>query len=70
MKQIAKKVTDRLDGFLNAKRYLLLDRDGKSRPMLKTTFENEGVNQYRCRQKVRIRMLTRNTSAVGRSPSV
>ena len=44
MKQIAKNLTDCVDGFLNRKRYLLLDRDGKFCPIFKTTLENEGVN--------------------------
>ncbi len=44
MKQIAKNLTDFVDGFLNGKRYLLLDRDGKFCPAFKTILENEGVN--------------------------
>lgn len=32
MKQIARNLTDVFDGFLNGKRYLLIDRDGKFCP--------------------------------------
>jgi hypothetical protein len=44
MKQIAKNPTDCVDGLLNGKRYVLLDRDGKFCPAFKTVLENEGVN--------------------------
>ena len=44
MKQIARNLTDCVDGFLNGKRYLLLDRDGKFCPAFKEILENEGVN--------------------------
>jgi transposase InsO family protein len=44
MKQIARNLTDCVDGFLNGKRYLLLDRDGKFCPAFKDILESEGVN--------------------------
>ena len=44
MKQIAKNLTDCVDGFLNGKRYLLLDRDDKFCPSFKEILENAGVN--------------------------
>jgi len=44
MKQIAKNLTDCIDGFLNGKRYLLVDRDSKFCPAFKTILENEGVD--------------------------
>ncbi|HJN09786.1 MAG TPA: integrase core domain-containing protein [Pirellulaceae bacterium] len=44
MKQIARNLTDCEDGFLNGKRYLLMDRDGKFCPAFKDFLENEGVN--------------------------
>ena len=44
MKQIAKNLTDCVDGSLNRKCYLLLERDGKFCPIFKITLEHEGVN--------------------------
>ena len=44
MKQIARNLTDCVDGFLIGKRYLLLDRDGKFCPAFKSILENTGVN--------------------------
>jgi hypothetical protein len=44
MKQIGKNLTDCVDGYLNGKRYLLIDRDSKFCPAFKTILENEGVN--------------------------
>jgi transposase InsO family protein len=44
MKQIGKNLTDCVDGFLNGKRYSLLDRDGKFCPAFKAILENQGVN--------------------------
>lgn len=44
MKQIARNLTDCVDGFLNGKRYLLLDRDGKFCPAFKDILEKKGVN--------------------------
>ena len=37
MKQIARNLTDVADGFLNAKRLLILDRDTKFSPMIGTS---------------------------------
>ena len=44
MKQVAKNLTDCVDGFLNGTRYLLLNRDDKFCPAFKEIFENAGVN--------------------------
>jgi len=44
MKQIARNLTDCVDGFLNGKRYLLLDRDGKFCPAFQSILKNAGVN--------------------------
>jgi len=44
MKQTARELTNFEDGFLNGKRYLLMDRDGKFCPAFKAMLENEGVN--------------------------
>jgi transposase InsO family protein len=44
MKQIARNLTDCVDGFLRGKRYLLVDRDSKFCPAFKAILENEGVN--------------------------
>ena len=47
MKQIARNLTDAEDGFLNGKRYLLMDRDGKFCPAFRDILEQEGVNCVR-----------------------
>lgn len=44
MKQTARELTNFEDGFLNGKRYLLLDRDGKFCPAFKGILKDEGVN--------------------------
>jgi len=44
MKQIARNLTECVDGFLNGRSYLPIDRDGTFCPMFKTILENEGVN--------------------------
>ena len=44
MKQIARNLTDCQDGFLNGKRYLLMDRDDKFCPAFQGILEGEGVN--------------------------
>ena len=44
MKQIGRNLADTEDGFLNGKRYILMDRDGKFSPAFKGILENEGVN--------------------------
>lgn len=43
MKQIARNLTDPIDGFLIDKRYVLMDRDGKFCPKFRCMLENEGV---------------------------
>jgi transposase InsO family protein len=47
MKQIARNLTDPFDGFLNGKRYVLLDRDGKFCPKFREMLEQGGVNCIR-----------------------
>ena len=47
MKQIARNLTDPFDGFLNGKRYVLLDRDGKFCPTFREMLEQESVNCVR-----------------------
>ncbi len=44
MKQIGRNLTDAEDGFLNGKRYILMDRDGKFSPAFNAILANEGVN--------------------------
>jgi transposase InsO family protein len=44
MKQIARELTNFEDGFLNGKRYLLMDRDAKFCPAFKDILETDGVN--------------------------
>ena len=43
MKQIARNLTDVEEGFLNGKRYLLMDRDGKFCPAFRRILKDEGV---------------------------
>lgn len=43
MKQIARNLTDTEDGFLNGKRYVLMDRDGKFCPAFRDLLSNSGV---------------------------
>ena len=43
MKQIARNLTDVEEGFLNGKRYLLMDRDGKFCPAFRRILQDEGV---------------------------
>jgi hypothetical protein len=47
VKQIARNLTDVLDGFLNAKRLLILDRDTKFSPMI-GTLKDAGIRVLRC----------------------
>jgi putative transposase len=43
MKQIARNLTDVFDGFLNGKRYVLMDRDGKFCPAFREILKNEDI---------------------------
>jgi len=43
IKQIARNLTDGVDGFLNGKRYLLIDRDGKFCPAFHAMLKDSGV---------------------------
>lgn len=43
MKQIARNLTDAVDGFLDGKRYILIDRDGKFCPAFHAMLKNSGV---------------------------
>jgi len=47
MKQMARNLTDPLDGFLNGKRYMLMDRDAKFSPAFRHILEQVGVNCIR-----------------------
>jgi hypothetical protein len=47
MKQIARNLTDAVDGFLNGKRYVLMDRDGKFSPSFRAFLKNEGITPVR-----------------------
>jgi transposase InsO family protein len=47
MRQTARELTNFEDGFLNGKRYLLMDRDGKFCPAFRAMLEREGVNCVR-----------------------
>jgi transposase InsO family protein len=44
MKQIGRNLTDTVDGFLNGKRYVLMDRDGKFCPAFRAILKNEDIN--------------------------
>ncbi|MGO8748168.1 MAG: integrase core domain-containing protein [Thermoguttaceae bacterium] len=43
MMQIARNLTDAVDGFLKGKRYLLMDRDGKFSPAFRAILKSDGV---------------------------
>ena len=43
MKQIARNLTDAVDGFLNGKRYILIDHDGKFCPAFHAMLKDSGV---------------------------
>ena len=47
MKQIAQNLTDPFDGFLQGKRYLLMDRDTKFCEAFREILNNEGVKPLR-----------------------
>ena len=47
MKQIARNLTDTEDGFLNGKRYLIMDRDTKFCAAFRGILKGEGVNALR-----------------------
>ena len=47
MKQVARNLTDAEDGFLNGKRYLLMDRDEKFSRAFRDVLEVQGVNALR-----------------------
>ena len=47
MKQIARELTNFEDGFLNGKRYLLMDRDAKFCDSFRAILEDEGVESVR-----------------------
>jgi hypothetical protein len=47
MKQIARNLIDADDGFLNDKRYLLMDRDGKFCQAFRDIVKSEDVNSVR-----------------------
>ncbi len=43
MKQVARNLTDHVDGFLLGKKYLIMDRDGKFTPEFQTVLKEAGV---------------------------
>jgi transposase InsO family protein len=47
MRQIARNLTDAEDGFLNGKRYILMDRDAKFSAAYRAILENAGVAPVR-----------------------
>ena len=47
MKQLARNPTDAEDGFLNGKRYILVDRDAKFSTAFRGILENSGVTPVR-----------------------
>ena len=47
MTQVAKNLTDSIDGFLLGKRYVLMDRDGKFSPRFRGILDNEGAKPLR-----------------------
>jgi transposase InsO family protein len=48
MKQVARNLTDCIDGFLRTKRFLILDRDGKFSEAFRGVLENHGVRMVLC----------------------
>jgi len=48
MKQIARNLTDVVDGFLNTKRFLIMDRDGKFCPAFRQILQDADVRSIRC----------------------
>jgi transposase InsO family protein len=47
MTQVARNLTDSIDGFLLGKRYVLMDRDGKFSPKFRGTLDDEGAKPLR-----------------------
>jgi putative transposase len=47
MKQIARNLNDAFDGFLNGKRYVLMDRDGKFCPAFREILKYEDIETLR-----------------------
>ncbi len=41
--EIARNLTDAVDGFMNSMRYVLIDRDGKFCPAFHTMLEDSGI---------------------------
>src|SRR5262245_26596861 len=48
MKQIARNLTDAVDGFLNTRRFLIMDRDGKFCPAFRQILQDAKVRSLRC----------------------
>jgi len=48
MAQIARNLTDAVDGFLNGHRFVIHDRDGKFSPQFKRILRDSGVEPIRC----------------------
>ena len=47
MTQVARNLTDSIDGFLLGKRYVLMDRDGKFSPKFRGTLDDDGAKPLR-----------------------
>jgi len=47
MKQIARNLTDAMDGFLGGKRYLIMDRDTKFTDAFRSILQGEGIKSVR-----------------------
>ena len=48
MKQVARNLTDCVDGFLRKKRFLILDRDGKFSDAFRGVLEDHGIRMVLC----------------------
>ena len=48
MKQVARNLTDCVDGFLRKKRFLILDRDGKFREAFRCVLADHGIRMVLC----------------------
>ena len=48
MKQVARNLTDCVDGFLQKKRFLILDRDGKFSDAFRGVLEDHGIRMVLC----------------------
>ncbi len=54
--QIARNLTDCVDGFLRKKRFLILDRDGKFSDAFRGVLEDHGIEMVLCPARAPIRL--------------